>query len=141
MNVSQKLRMLETVGRVFPMWALQRQANVIYRAFDGEVAKAKASGDRNEYEKVISTLYFEVGEYTDKLRALRSRALLAQAARFYVHVPDLKWEHGQWSWDGFLAEESEALLYQAIQQQKIARREFQLKLLTAGTGIVGALIG
>jgi hypothetical protein len=141
MKISKKMRLLTTLQEAFPMWALKRKADVLYRAFEDEVAAARVTGNRNKYEEIGQRRHFEVSEYTDKLRSLRSRRLLAQAANFYIHMPNLKWEYGQWSWDGFLDEESESRLYHAVKEQKTQRRDYHLKLVTAATGLTGALIG
>jgi|ERR1035437_33390 hypothetical protein len=123
------------------MWTLRRQASVIYHAFDVDLAKAQASGNRNKYDELAQQQQFEASEYQDKLRCVRTRRLLMEAETLYIHIPDLRWESGQFSQDRFLDDASESKLYYAVKEQKEKRREYYLKLATAITGMIGALIG
>lgn len=113
---------------------------MIYHAFDADLAKAKASKDTNEYHSLLNQQGFEVAEYLQKLRSIRSRRLLMEAERLYIHIPDLKWEDGAYG-EHYLDAASQSKLYYAVKEQKDKIREYRLKLATPITGIIGALIG
>jgi hypothetical protein len=113
---------------------------VIYRAFDAELAKAKADGKRDELGGLEQQRYWEISEYEDKILAIRSRKLMADANDLYVYIPDLQWETGNYG-DRYLERASASKLYLAVKEQKDKVREYRLKLAGACTGLIGALIG
>jgi len=83
---------------------------------------------------------WETDEYEDKILAIRSRKLTADADKLYVYIPDLQWEMGNYG-DRYLERASASKLYLAVKEQKDKIREYRLKLAGACTGIIGALIG
>ena len=91
-KLQTKMKVYRTIERVFPIWALKRQANVIYRAFDGELAKA--SNKPSEVVSIESSRHFEVSEFRDKIRAIKSRRLMEKADNYYIYLPELVWEQG-----------------------------------------------
>ncbi len=126
--------------RLFPIWALKRQARVIYRAFDADLAKARASKDADEINSLEQQRYFETSEYEDRILSIQSRRLVADAENLYVYIPDLQWEHGNYG-DRYLDRTSISKLYHAVKEQKDKNKEYRLKLAGAIIGIIGALIG
>ncbi len=65
---------------------------------------------------------------------------MAEAEGFYVYIPYLQWERGNYG-DRYLDRPSLSTLYHAVKEQKDKVREYRLKLAGAITGIIGALIG
>src|SRR5437870_4374293 len=94
MDVPKKIRLLNRIGKIFPLWSLSLQARVIEHAFDIDLAEAMKKGDRKEFDALSHAQWFEASEYRDKLRSLRSRRLLARAERMFVPLGDVKWEIG-----------------------------------------------
>jgi hypothetical protein len=140
MDIRKKLRLLGFFQPVFPLWVLKRQAEVVHHAFAADLAEAKAKKDTEGYEHLRGQQQFETTEYLDELRAIQSGRLLMEAQNLYIYVPDLKWEHGPYG-HMYLDRESESKLYHAVKEQKYKMREYRLKLASAITGIIGALIG
>ena len=140
MRTSQKLRLLGYAERIFPICALKGQARVIYRAFDTDLAKAKASKNTDEFDSLEQQRHWETSEYEDRILAIQSRRLVADAERLYVYISDLQWERGNYG-DRYLDRVSISELYHAVKKQKDEIREYRLKLAGAITGIIGALIG
>jgi len=117
---------------LFSTQRLERRA----RAIEADLAKARAIKDSERVDR----LRVELLEYSDEIKLRRSRTLLREAERFYIHIPDLQWERGTFV-DRYLTEASESKLYYAIKEQKDKNREYRLKLAGALIGIIGALIG
>jgi hypothetical protein len=140
MNIRTKLRIIGYFERLFPILALRWQAHVVYRAFDADLAKAKASKKPEEVSSVEQQRHFETSEYQDKILSIQSRRLAADADSLYVYIPDLQWEQGNYG-DRYLDRASASKLYHAVKEQKDKIREYSLKLAGALTGIIGALIG
>lgn len=137
MNIKTKLRFFNFVQRFFPIWALRRQSEIVSRAFEADLRKAKSTEERErlEYEQ-----YFELSEYDEAIQAIHTKRKLADARELFVHIPDLKWETGQWG-SRYLNEESLSKLHQAIKSQKDSIRDYRIRFISALTGIIGALIG
>jgi len=140
MGIPTKLRLIGYLDRIFPIRALKWKSKVIYRAFDAELAKAKIDGNRDDLESLEQQRHWEISEYEDKILAIRSRKLTADANDLYVYIPDLQWETGNYG-DRYLDKASASRLYLAVKEQKDKIREYRLKLAGACTGIIGALIG
>lgn len=107
------------------------------RFFEIDLKRARSSGEREEleYER-----YFELSEYEEAIQTMQSRRLMAEARDLFIFIPDLKWEDGQWG-GRFLKQESLSKLYHAVKAQKESIRDYRIRLVTATTGIIGALIG
>ena len=140
MDIPKKLRLIGYFERVFPVWSLKWKSRVIHCAFDAELAKAKLDGKRDDFGGLEQQRHWETSEYEDKILAIRSRKLMADANRLYVYIPDLQWETGNHG-DHYLKRVSASKLYLAVRKQKDKIREYRLKLAGACTGIIGALIG
>jgi hypothetical protein len=140
MKVRTKLRLWGYVERFSPLWALEHQANVIYRAFDADLAKARAGKAYGEADSLEQQRDWEISEYEEKILAIKSRRLLAAAERLYLHMPDLRWEQGNYG-NFYLERVSLFKLYHSVKEEKDKIREYRLKLAGALTGIIGALIG
>jgi len=140
METRTKLHVLAYVERLFPIWALKRQAGVIYRAFDADLAKARANKNAGELDSLEQQRHWETSEYEDKILSIKSRRLVAAAEGLYLYIPDLQWEQGNYG-DRYLDRASLSKLYHAVKEQKDKNREYRLKLAGAITGIIGALIG
>jgi hypothetical protein len=106
-------------------------------AFEVELKSARNRDDREriEYEK-----YFELSEFEEAIQTIHSRRPTADARELFVYIPDLKWVDGQYG-GRFLDQESLSRLHYAVKAQKDSVRDSWLKIATALTGIIGALIG
>jgi hypothetical protein len=137
MDIATKLRILDRIGEIFPAWAIERQARIIERAFDSELAKAKSEEERQE---VNQRRRFEASEYWDELAQFRSRRLISQTRKLYVPLENLVWETGDFG-HRYLEDESEARIYRALREEKQKLCDFRIKMLVALTGLIGTLIG
>lgn len=140
MDIPTKLRLIGYLDRICPIRALKLKSRVIYRAFDAQLASAKANGKGDELGSLEQQRHWEVSEYEDKILAIRSRKLMEDADDLYVYIPDLQWESGNYG-DRYLDRASASKLYLAVKEQRDKIREYRLKLAGACTGIIGALIG
>jgi len=140
MDILKKLRLIGYLDKFIPIRALKWKSRVIYHAFDANLAKAKASGKMDQIRDFEQQRSWETDEYEDKILAIRSRKLTADADKLYVYIPDLQWEMGNYG-DRYLERASASKLYLAVKEQKDKIREYRLKLAGACTGIIGALIG
>jgi len=138
MDVPSKIRLLNRVRKVFPMWAVKQQALVIERAFDADLEKAK--GDAEARQSIIVQRDFETGEYWDQLAALRSRKLTEYAEKLYITVDDLKWERDQYA-NYYLDKPSQSKLYRSIVEERRKIWDFRIKVIGALTGLIGTIIG
>jgi hypothetical protein len=139
-NLFPRFRLLGYMERLFPIWALKRQVHSVYRAFDADLAKAKASKNSGESESLEEQRHWEATEYEDKILSLKSRRLMAAAETLYLYIPDLLWEQGNYG-DRYLDRASLSKPYHAVKEQRDKNREYRLKLAGAVTGIIGAMIG
>jgi len=139
-TVPEKLRVLSHFRGVFPEWTLQRKARVIERAFDAEVAEAKAKKDFYSLQVISHRCRDETEEYTDAIEELCSRRLMKKAIKLMVNLEGLEWETGRYE-HHYLTHASQAKLWRAIVEESRKTWEFRLKIIGALTGLVGALIG
>ena len=137
MKTQTKLKLLCSVGRLFPVWALRKQSNVVYNAFEAELKAASKNQDR---EFIEHRQYSEVREYEDRIASIQSRRLAAEAENLFIYLPDLIWEQGNYG-DRYLDKPSLSRLFHAVKEQKDKIRDYRLRLAGALTGIIGALIG
>ena len=137
MTLKTKLRFFNLLQRLFPIWALRGQSNIVSRAFEADLRKAQTSEERErlEYEQ-----YFELSEYDETIQAIHSKRLSADARELFVYIPDLKWETGHWG-GRYLSEESLSRLHHAVKAQKDSIRDYRIRFISALTGVIGALIG
>ncbi len=137
MKLQTKLALLHFLQRFFPVWVLKKQSRIVSRSFEVDLERARSSGDRErlEYER-----YFELSEYDEAIQTIHSRRLMAQARELFIFIPDLKWEEGKWG-GHFLCQESLSKLYHAVKAQRDSKREYRIRIVTAATGMIGALIG
>jgi hypothetical protein len=140
MKTTSKIRLYGYLDRLFPIWALKRQARVIYQAFEADLAKAKAGGKTDEYESLWHDQHFETREYEDKILSIQSHSLQADAKSLFIYIPDLQWERGNYG-DRYLDTASLSKLHHAVKEVKNNIREYRLKLAAALTGVIGVLIG
>lgn len=124
MDYRQKLRLLgfvETIPLwVVKRWVLKRKADVIYHAFDADLANAKARNDTEEYRVLRGQQKYEIEECIDELHSIESYRLEMEAQSLYIHVPGLKWEDGRFG-HRYLDRESLSKLYYAVKEQKTRR--------------------
>jgi hypothetical protein len=139
-TLPDKIRRLERLKNIFPLFTLERQASLIGRSFDDEIAHATSRGDIEEAASLGQTREFELQEYRDQILTIRTKKLLAKARELYILFSDLKWERGVYGWS-YLESESLSKVYHAVREERYKRAEFRLKLIGALTGIIGALIG
>ena len=141
MKTATKIRLLNYAKKVFPTWAIERQARVIEHAWDSELKQAKNQGER---EDIYAHRRFEAEEYWGELAQFRSRKLTRLAQKLYIHLDNLEWETGNYG-HRVLSDESERRLYHAVREERQKVWEFRLKVITAiGSlllGLIGALIG
>ena len=142
LSVPTKIRLLDRVRRIFPEWAIQRQAGVIERAFDSDLEKAKTN--RVQRESIIDQCHFEVSEYVDALSSLRSVRLIKKAQSLYIPLDDLEWVSGNYG-HHYLDGKSESRLSKIVVEESRKALEFRLKIASGIigllTGLVGATIG
>jgi len=133
-----KVRLLSKVRRVFPLWAIERQALVIEHAFDSDLAKAKEDSELRQ--SIIAQRNFEAGEYWHELAEFRSRKLANRAQKLYIPLDGL-----QWTDDGYghryLDAASQSQIYRAIREEGRKNWEFRIKVIGALTGLIGTIIG
>lgn len=139
-NAPQKIRMLDRLRRIFPEWALQRQARVIEHAFDAEIAEAKAKKDWEALQIIGSQRHAESAEYWDALAELRSQRLERKASKRGVSTEGVEWETGCYG-NRYLTRASETKLRRTLIEDGRRDWEFRLKIVGALTGLVGTLIG
>jgi hypothetical protein len=132
-----KLRFFSYLKRFFPIWALNRQASIVSRAFDAEVKQAKTYEDRQGIE---SEQIFEISQYEEAIQMIQSQRLANEARKLYVYIPDLQWETGE-SGGRYLTEKSLSILYHAVKTQKDSIRDYRIRFISVLTGVIGALIG
>jgi hypothetical protein len=137
MGVRLRLRLLDYVKKVFPVWALTRQINIVDHSFDAEESRAKTQVERDE---ISYRRQFEVGEYVSELDELRSWKLLRKARSLYIPVEDLTWQDGGRRRRA-LTYESESRLYHSVQEEIRKRWDFRFKFVSLLIGLIGALIG
>jgi hypothetical protein len=138
MDVPAKIRLLNHVRKVVPMWALKQQALVIEHSFDSDLAKAK--DDPEARSGIIRQRDFEASEYWNSLAALRSRKLTDYAEKLYITVNDLKWERDQYA-NYYLDRPSQSKLYRSIVEERRRIWDFRIKVIGALTGLIGTIIG
>jgi len=119
------------------VWALKQQSRIMSRTYEISLKNAKTSAERQELE---FEQYTDLSEYEEAIQTIHSRRLMAEARELFVFIPGLKWEQGQFG-GRFLSEESLSKLHHAVKTQKESIRDYRLRLATAATGIIGALIG
>lgn len=136
MDVPKKIRLLNRVGKVFPAWAIKRQALIIERAFDDDLAKAK---DEEARHYVLQQMDFEAREYWNKLSEIRSRKLVNQAQK-YIAVDDVVWHSDEYA-NRYLDNATQVKLRRLILEERHKDWEFRLKVVAALTGLFGTLIG
>lgn len=137
MALKTKLRIFNFLQRFFPIWSLKRQSSVVSRAFETDIRQAKTSEEREELEY---GRYFELSEYDEAIQAIHSKRLTAEARELFVYIPDLQWETGKWG-NRYLTEESLSRLHHAVKPQKDSIRDYRIRIISALTGVIGALIG
>jgi len=137
METQTRLKLLCSVGRLFPIWALRKQSSVVYNTYEAELKAASKNQDR---EFIEHQQYSEVREYEDRMASIQSRRLAAEAENLFIYLPDLTWEQGDYG-DRYLDKPSLSRLFHAVKEQKIKIRDYRLKFAGAVTGINGGLIG
>ncbi len=125
MDVPSKIWLLGHIRKVFPDWAIRKQARVIYASFNGDLEKATDWGHCKEIEAERG---FATREYWDALSELRSRRLIELADRINVKTAGVTWVTGRYG-NRFLDEASEIKLYWAIQRKKRALRKYRNKII------------
>jgi hypothetical protein len=90
MDVKKKIRLLNKVRRIFPEWALVRQARVIERAFDDDLLNAK--DDPKAFFMAEAMRDNEASEYWMALQERRSLKLSRRARKLHIAQGNLKWE-------------------------------------------------
>jgi len=137
MKTKTKLRPFQFLQRLFPVWALKQQSRIMSRTYETSLKHAKTSAERQELE---FEQYIDLSEYEEAIQTIHSRHLMAKARELFIFIPDLKWKEGQFG-GRFLEEESLSRLHHAVKAQADTIRDYRLRLATAATGIIGALIG
>jgi hypothetical protein len=136
-DVRTKLRLLNRVRKVFPEWAIERQAIVLEHAFDADLATAKNSEARQELEAQRDA---ESSEYWEQLAELQSHKLIRHANKRHIPLDGLIWHLGNYG-NRYLDAKVRIRLYNAIREEKRKTWEFRMKLIGALTGLVGTIIG
>jgi len=139
-TVPQKIRVLTLLQRIFPQWALRRQARVIEHAFDAELAEAKVKKDWEALQVTLSERHNESAEYWDALAEFRSNRLVRKAAKRGLPTEGAEWETGNYG-NRYLTRTSETTLRRTVIEERRRDWEFRLKIIGALTGLMGTLIG
>ena len=137
MKRETKLKLVLFWGRFFPIPALKMEARIVKRAHDAQLRAAKTKQDR---ESIEFQRQDDACEYADAIASLQSRRLIAQAEDLFVYLPDLNWEQGNYG-DRYLDKASLSRLFHAVKEQRDKNRDYRLRMASALTGIIGALIG
>jgi uncharacterized membrane protein YvbJ len=137
MDVPSKIRLLGRIRKVFPEWAIRKQAGVIYASFNSDLKKARDWEHRKEIEAERG---FATREYWDALSELRSRKLVGLAHQFHIETAGVTWVTGRHG-NRFLDEASETKLYRAIQDKRRALQKFRNKIIRIIVGIIVVIIG
>lgn len=140
MDIPAKIRLLNRVRRVFPKWAIERQALVIEHAFDSELSQASKAKDSEAQQSILQQRYFEASEYWNQLEELRSRKLVSRAQKLHISLEGLKWDTDQYA-NHYLDSTSQVQLHRAIREESRKVWEFRIKVIGALTGLIGTLIG
>jgi hypothetical protein len=137
--------------RVAPeTWHLRRRLRRINAPFDALLAKAKT---HDEKQMLLSDRHFEAYEVEEALEEIETKRILRQCFHLRIPVPrkpygegeDEVWERSVDSGKWFLKDEGILNLRKLIRDEKKERRDYWLgwllPLITAGTGIIGAITG
>jgi hypothetical protein len=100
----------------------------------------KAAGKNQVRNDIEQQRYWEVCQYEDRIASIRSRRLVAEAENFFIYLPDLICDQGNYG-DRYLDKASISRLFHAVKEQKDKNRDYRLKMAGALTGIIDALIG
>lgn len=136
MDVPTKLRLLKQLGKIFPLWSMNLQANVVSRAFDPQLEAAKKANDRAEFESLLSQRGYETQEFLEKAKSIRSVRLCRKAGRYFFPTATLEWEQSEVSGVRYLSERSESELYRAVQDARQKAWEFYIKVILAAATLV-----
>ncbi len=93
MDTEAKIRLLGRIEKIFPAWAIERQARVIERAFDFELSRVQ---DAEAREGIEHRRYLEASEFWDALAELRGTRLMSRARKLHIPSENLEWETGSY---------------------------------------------
>jgi hypothetical protein len=124
--VVAKMRLLSGLRRIFPEWAMRRQALVIEHAFDAELKSAKNDWEARQH--LLNQREHETSKYWNALRAHRSRRLNKQAGKLHIDTSGLKWESDQYA-NYYLDEPSDLKLRREVKAESRNALEFRLKVI------------
>ena len=145
--------------RLLPEWSNRRGLRRLERTYKLKIAAARRRGDSVEERDLKQSSESESREYSDALHEIASQKLLARARKRHLSFRDVPkkdweeptWERGEWGnkyLDSRAYDALDKIVRQAEREYAKERREvweFRVKMLTAIltaiTGIVGALIG
>jgi hypothetical protein len=140
-NTPTKIRLLNHLRYIFPVWTSQRQALVIERAFDSDLAQAKGWEER---QAIAASRDSEAREFWNAAAAFRSRQLVNRAQKLYIDTSSLEWEEDQYA-NHWLKNAAQAKLNHVVVEETRKTWEFRLKLIGgfigALTGLAGTIIG
>jgi len=136
-DVQTKLWLLNRVRKLFPEWAIERQAIVIEHAFDADLAATKDAEARQALEAQQDA---ESKEYWDELAELQSHKLIRRANKLHIPLDGLIWHKGIYN-NRYLDPKVRIRLHNAIREEKRKTWEFRMKVIGALTGLIGTIIG
>jgi hypothetical protein len=77
----------------------------------------KAAGKNQVRNDIEQQRYWEVCQYEDRIASIRSRRLVAEAENFFIYLPDLICDQGNYG-DRYLDKASISRLFHAVKEQK-----------------------
>ena len=132
--------------RACPLKKAQRKRADLEKLFDPLITKAEKNGDHEEREKLIGEYMMETDFAEEEIGLIITRSLKKEAERLNVPTPsgDDSFKRGP-SGRYFLNVKAQAQLRDDIRKERRERRDwitrYLLPVITALTGILGALIG
>ena len=125
--------------------ALQKRHEQYEAKMSATIADAEKRRDRDEYDSLVSELFFEQDQFEDEIRRLETQFLTRRARRYLIPVPptddEARWERSEHSQRYLLKLEAMRELRAAIRDEQRQRLEPVKIWLPLLTGVIGALIG
>lgn len=129
------------------LFTAQRRHKKLSGEFDRQFRKARQDKwDKSQLDSLDWERRSELGFIEDQIEKLVSGALIAEAHRLMLPIPEYQedgefWERSHWTGGIFLTRKGMVDLRASIRAERAARRDGALTWFAALTGIVGAITG
>lgn len=129
------------------LFTAQRRHTKLSGVYDRLFQKARQDkSDKSQLDSLEWERRSELGFIEDQIEALVSGALIAEAHRLMLPIPEYQedgafWERSSFTGGAFLTRKGMVELRASIRAERAARRDGALAWFAALTGIVGAITG